>query len=218
MPFDPTALVTLTATESFTLWHYATRDTRAQTLAAGYFGPALERLRPGHVILVVAADAISMLPVRSSAATGNGLVLDAGNAPLRATVGAVATYDFAFSATAVASAIGLGAIPGRLTQGQSIAVAASVTGSATSVVFSIRDATDAVVAGPVTAPVGAGAAGAILTLPGIGSGYRLRVEVLGNPALFAVSPPFVVTPPFALLLQAGGRLLLQQGGAVLLEP
>lgn len=218
MPFDPTALVTLTATESFTLWHYATTDTRAQTLAAGYFAPALERLRPGHVIMVVAADAISMLPVRSLAITGNGLVLDAANAPLRATARGQPVYEFTLSGNVVASGVALGALPTGLTQGRVIAVAASVNGAIASVRFSIRDINDAVVVGPVTAVPSSGAAAAILTLPAIGSGYRLRVDAPADPALFGVSAPFSITAPYSLLLQGSGRLLLQQGGVLLREP
>ncbi|WP_431282917.1 hypothetical protein ACQW02_26505 [Humitalea sp. 24SJ18S-53] len=218
MPFDPNALVTLAATEGFTLWHYATSDTRAQTLASGYFAPSLARLRPGHVILVVASDALSMLPVRSLAMTGNGLVLDASNAPIRLTRSAVPIYAFSLAGSAGVLGLALSPLPTGLTVGRIIAVSASVGGPIGTVHFSIRDASDTLVVGPVTATPSGGMATATISLPAPGSGYRLRADTPDEPDMIAVSAPFSVTAAYSLLLQGSGRLLLEQGGALLLEP
>lgn len=218
MAFVPTALVALTTTDLFTLWHYSTHDTRAATLAPGYFSAAAARLQPGHIILVIASDSISMLPVRSAGATGNGLVLDAANAPVAASAAATPGYSFSFSGNAVARSLALGTLPAAMTQGRQVTVTATTTGPVTSLAFSIRNAAGAVVAGPVTVAPSAGAASAVLTLPDPGSGFRLRAEAPDDSAVIALSPPFSITVPYSLLISDADRMLLEQGGALLLEP
>ncbi|PZW37002.1 hypothetical protein C8P66_14812 [Humitalea rosea] len=218
MAFDPTALVALTTTEVFTLWHYTTHDTRAATLAPGYFSAAAARLHAGHIILVIAVDSISMLPVRSAGATGNGLVLDAANAPLVATAAATPSYAFGFAGNAVARSLALGTLPAAMTQGRQVTVTATTTGPVTSLAFSIRNAAGTAVAGPVTVAPVSGAASAVLILPDPGSGFRLRAEAPDDSAVVAVSPPFSITVPYSLLIGDADRMLLEQGGALLLEP
>jgi len=219
MAFDPTALVALTTTEAFTFWHYATHDTRAATLAPGYFSPAAARLAPGHVILVIASDSISVLPVRSAAGTGNGLVLDAANAPVRASAAAQPRYSFGFGGSAVARSVALSStLPTGLTQGRQIMVAASVDGPVTNLAFSIQDAAGVIAAGPVTVATVSGIASTSLVLPNPGSGFRLRVEAPDDTAVVVLSPPFSVTAPYSLLIGSSGRLLLEQGGVLWLEP
>ena len=89
-------------------------------------------------------------------------------------------------------------------------------GPVAQVAFSISDAQGAVVRGPALAAVSAGAASATLPAPAAGTGYRLRVQATGEPAVAATSPAFSVTLPFGLLLQAGGGLLLETGDRILI--
>ena len=63
MPFIATNLSPLSAANGFTQWHYRTTDSRADTEAAGYFAPAVGRLRVGDIVLVQARDATTMLPI-----------------------------------------------------------------------------------------------------------------------------------------------------------
>ena len=81
MPFIATNLTVLSAANGFTLWHYRTTDSRAETEAQGYFTPAAERARVGDIILVQAADGTTMLPVRTGNLTGAAVVLDAFGTP-----------------------------------------------------------------------------------------------------------------------------------------
>ena len=65
MPFIASDLSALSAANGFTLWHYRTSDSRADTEAPGYFTPGADRLRVGDIILVQASDGTTMLPIRA---------------------------------------------------------------------------------------------------------------------------------------------------------
>ncbi|HEY8609967.1 MAG TPA: hypothetical protein VIL69_01600, partial [Roseomonas sp.] len=87
MSYIASNLIPLVAADSFTLWLYRTTDTRATVLSAGYFSAAGSRLLAGHMVVLEAADATAILPVRSNAEVGNGLVVDASSSPLRLSTG-----------------------------------------------------------------------------------------------------------------------------------
>ncbi len=64
MPFEIQSLSVLAYANGFTLWHYRTdNDTRADTLASGYFNPAAHLVRRGDMILSRSADTFSILHV-----------------------------------------------------------------------------------------------------------------------------------------------------------
>lgn len=70
MPFDIQSLSVLAYANGFTLWHYRSdTDTRAQTLAAGYFNPAAHLIRRGDMVLARSADAFSILHVTAQTGT-----------------------------------------------------------------------------------------------------------------------------------------------------
>ena len=85
MPFSPNALIPLIQSGSFSLWHYRSADLRIEIAAPGYFNAAAGRLRPGDVMILQAADAMAMLPVRSNALTGPGVTLDGAVTPVALT-------------------------------------------------------------------------------------------------------------------------------------
>ncbi|MBO1074873.1 hypothetical protein [Roseomonas marmotae] len=216
MPFDARNLTPLDSAGGFTMWLYTTTDTRAATLAPGYFASAADKLLPGHLILLQSADALSLIPVRSNGAVGNGLVLDASAPPVRLTVAAALSMIFGLRVSAVQTrAVALDPVPGGLYIGRSFTVTARVTGSVATLLFSILNAAGQVVAGPISASALSGSATATFTAPAEGSGYRIRVQDADEPLVTQTSASFVVTPPFALLTESGGALLLQEGGEML---
>ena len=76
------ALIPLIQTGSFNLWHYRSPDLRTDIATPGYFNAAAGSLRPGDVMILQAADAMAILPVRSNALTGPGVTLDGAVAPV----------------------------------------------------------------------------------------------------------------------------------------
>ncbi|MEQ8667023.1 MAG: hypothetical protein RIC16_14985 [Rhodospirillales bacterium] len=54
MAYNPQNLSVLAYANGFTLWHYTTIDTAADTEAAGYFDGAADLLRAGDLVLVSA--------------------------------------------------------------------------------------------------------------------------------------------------------------------
>src|SRR3712207_6258381 len=64
VPFSPDDLGALFQGDGFTLWHYRTADTRAAVAAPGYFAPVAGSMFPGDLIILQAADAMALLPVR----------------------------------------------------------------------------------------------------------------------------------------------------------
>ena len=80
MPFTATHLTALSGANGFTLWHYRTTDSQAEVQAANYFAPASQQMRAGDIVMLQAADATMMLPIRAGNFTGTGVTLDAAGA------------------------------------------------------------------------------------------------------------------------------------------
>ncbi|MBU8538755.1 hypothetical protein [Falsiroseomonas tokyonensis] len=215
MPFNNTALVPLVNNSGFTMWLYRTTDSRADALTPGYFEPAAARLETGDIIVLIASDSVSFLPVRVGDVVAAGLVLDSAAAPFRVQVRAVQVFSVAQTATAVAMTVILGPLAAGILSNGTVEASATLAGPVTQVAFSISDAMGTTVRGPTLATVTAGSASASLPAPAPGTGYRLRVVSTGDSAVAAVSPAFSVTLPFGLLLQAGGTLLIEDGSRLL---
>jgi hypothetical protein len=216
MSYSPTGLIPLVAADSFTLWLYRTPDTRATVLAPGYFRDTASRLLPGHVVVVQAGDATMLLPVRTGAEVGNGLVVDASSPPLRLSAGGALDFGMDLDATAVARCLSLGPVPSGVNVGETFTVQATVTGPIATLRFSVLNASGAVVAGPVDAAVSSGTASATFDAPAPGNGYRLRAMDVAEPLVTQFSPSFVVTAAFALLIETGLDLLLESGARLVL--
>lgn len=216
MPFENTALVPLVAASGFTFWYYRTNDTRAVTLTAGYFTPAAGRLVAGDLILLQSADAMSMVPVRTGAAVGSGLVVDTAAAPFAVNRSAAQRFRLTQAAGAIAMTVLLAPLTAPVTANSQVLASATVLGPVPEVVFSISDAGGAMVRGPATAAVAAGGASATLAAPEIGSGYRLRVQATGYPEVADASAPFTVTRAYAVLLENRASLLTEVLGRLLL--
>ncbi|WP_191083898.1 hypothetical protein [Roseococcus microcysteis] len=140
MPFAPTALTPVFQSQSFSLWHYRSTDTRDQITTVGYFAPARTQLRVGDVIIAQASDALSILPVRSNAVIGTGVNLDGAVAPIALTRTVAKSFQFVQQASAVVTTIILAPLLAGLIAGTSIPVSAQVVGPISQVVVSIRDA------------------------------------------------------------------------------
>ncbi|MBL6458621.1 hypothetical protein JMJ55_25100 [Belnapia sp. T6] len=215
MPFSSANLTALIQGNNFTLWQYRTGDSRAAVTAAGYFAAVAGSLRAGDLMVLQTADAMALLPIRSGPALGTGVTLDGAVGPLN-TVRAVAQgFRFGQAAAAVVRTIILAPFAAGIVAGTSIPVSASVIGPISQVVFSLRDASGAVVPPVQVVPVVGGAAAASFAAPPIGTGYRIRVEDAADPALAALSRSFNVGADLKLvLLESDGRLL-SESGAVL---
>jgi hypothetical protein len=216
MPFDNAALSPLLSAGGFTFWLYRTPDTRAAALAVGYFAPANSLLNTGDLILLQTSDAVTLTPVRAGDLVPPGLVLDTAAAPFRANRAAAPRFSVRQAASAVAMTVLLAPLAAGLVAGRPFEARAAVAGPVAELRFSVRDANGATVRGPLAAPVAGGAAAVTFTAPPAGTGYRLRVEATDIPEVADTSPPFGVSPPFALLLQSGRTLLTQAGGRILL--
>ncbi|WP_376088652.1 hypothetical protein ACE7GA_16515 [Roseomonas sp. CCTCC AB2023176] len=216
MPYEPQNLIPLVAADNFSMWLYRTTDTRAVVLAPGYFATATNRLRPGHIVVVQAGDATSILPVREGGGVGNGLVVDASSPALRLTAAGLLDFDAALTATAVARCLTLGPVPAGLNVGEAFAIGATVTGPVATVRFTLLDAAGNVAAGPNDVAVAGGAATTTFTAPAAANGYRLRAADAAEPLVTQTSPSFVVLSAFALLLETGAGLLLENGARLAL--
>ncbi len=216
MPFDNTGLSPLLSASGFTLWLYRTPDTRAATLAGGYFSPAAARLETGDLILLQAADAIALMPVRPGDLVAAGLVIDAAAAPFRANRAAAQRFSVRQAVSAVAMTVMLLPLAAGIVSNGTLRAEANVAGPVAEVRFSIRDANGATVRGPQAAAVSAGRASVTFPSPAAGTGYRLRVEATDIPEVADTSPPFAVSRPFAVLLQDRTALLTQANGRILL--
>ena len=215
MPYDTNALLPLLVNSGFTVWLYRTTDTREQALAAGYFAPAAARLVPGDVMMLQAADALTLTTVRVGTDVAPGLVVDSFAVPFRVNRSSAQRFSVRQLASAVAMTVLLAPLAGGFIAGGAIAAQASVSGPVAEVRFSISDAAGTTVRGPQSATVTAGSATTTFTAPAAGAGYRLRVEAVGQPLLTDTSPPFSIGEPFALLEQGGFALLTQDGGRLL---
>ncbi|NKE48412.1 hypothetical protein HB662_26805 [Roseomonas frigidaquae] len=215
MPFVNTALVPLVTNSGFTMWLYRTTDSRADALTPGYSEPAAARLATGDIIVMLASDSMSFLPVRVGDVVASGLVLDTAEAPFRVQIRGAQVFSVAQTASAVAMTVILGPLAAGLLSNGIVQASATLAGPVAQVAFSISDAGGAVVRGPTLATVTGGNATASLPAPAPGTGYRLRVVSTSDGAVADTSPAFSVTLPFGLLLQAGGALLIEDGSRLL---
>ncbi len=216
MPFVNTALTSLVTNSGFSLWLYRTTDTRATVLVAGYFTPAAARLVAGDLIIVQAADSVSVIPVRISAQVAAGVVIDTTAAPFRVDRQSAQRFSVMQAASALVQTIVLAPLAAGLVSNGVVQASASVVGPVAQVSFSINDASGAVIRGPQLATVSGGTASATLAAPPVGTGYRMRVQATLDTAVADTSAPFAVTAPFSLLVQGGSFLLAQDGGRLFL--
>ncbi|MBP0491837.1 hypothetical protein [Roseomonas indoligenes] len=212
MPYIASNLIPLVAADSFTLWLYKTTDTRATVLSTGYFSAARTRLLAGHMVVLEAADATALLPVRTNAEVGNGLVVDASSSPLRLTGAGAMSLDADVAAAAVARCISLNALPSGVNEGETFTVRVTASGATSAVRFSILNASGAVVLGPSTAAVSSGSASVTFNAPAPGNGYLVKVEDAADSLVAQTSPSFVVLAAFALLVETGLGLLMAEAG------
>lgn len=148
MPFSPANLGALIQGDGFTLWHYRTADTRAVAAAAGYFAPVAESLNTGDLVILQAADAMALLPVRSGPALGPGVTLDGAVGALSLVRAAAQRFSFSQTAQAVVRTLVLGPMAASMVAGSAFAVSAIVTGPVGQVVFTVRDSSGAAVPPP----------------------------------------------------------------------
>lgn len=215
MPFDNNALIPLLANSGFTLWLYRTTDTRAEALGAGYFAQAANRLAPGDVMFLQAADALTLTTVRPNTVIPGGVVVDTATVPFRVNRSSAQKFSVRQLATALAMTLLLLPIGGTVVAGGTVQAQATVVGAISTVDFSIADASGETVRGPQSAAVTNGAASASLPAPAPGNGYTLRVVAPQYPMLTDTSPPFSVGAAFTLLTQAGDVLLTEAGDRLL---
>jgi hypothetical protein len=214
VPFSSANLTALVQGNNFTLWHYRTTDTRSTVTAAGYFAQVAASLRTGDLMVLQAADAVAMLPIRTGPALGTGVTLDGAVGPLN-TVRAVAHgFHFGQAAAAVVRIINLAPFAAGIVAGTSIPVSVTVTGSISAVAFSLRNGNGVLL--PVqTIAVTAGTAATSFNAPAVGTGYRIHVEDVADPAVAAVSRSFNVGPDLKLMLQESDGKLLSESGSIL---
>lgn len=210
MPFAPNALTPVFQSQSFSLWHYRSTDTRDDITTVGYFAPARTQLRVGDVIIAQASDALSILPVRSNATIGTGVNLDGAVAPIALTRTVAKSFQFVQQASAVVTTIILAPLLAGLIAGTSIPVSAQVFGPISQVVVSIRDAQGQLVPPAQLVDVSQGYVTTTLPTPPVGTGYRLRVEDAGDSGVAAVSSSFNILPDLRLILTESGVKLLQE--------
>jgi len=215
MPFIASDLVPLIQTARFNLWHYRSTDLQAAITTAGYFAPAAATLRAGDLMIVQSADAMSMLPVRSNAATGPGVVLDGAIAPIALTRSIAQTLRMIQAASAVASTIILAPLMAGIIVGTSIPVQAQVTGPIQQVVITLRNAQNQIIPPAVLANVDQGYVTATLPTPAVGNGYRIRVEDALDTGVVATSRSFNILPDLRLILIEDGVKLLQEDGSAI---
>jgi hypothetical protein len=211
VPFSPANLNALVQTSAFALWHYRTADTRAVVAAAGYF-PLASGLKPGDLMVLQAADAMALVPLRSNAVLGTGVTLDGTVGPVSLLRTAAQGFRFGQAASAVVRTILLAPLAAGMIAGGSIPVSAAVTGPIGQVVFSLRDAGGAVIPPVQAVTVQGGVAAASFPAPPVGSGYRIRVEDAADPAISATSRSFSVAPDARLLLIETGDDLATEAG------
>jgi hypothetical protein len=212
VPFSSANLTALVQGNNFTLWHYRTTDTRSTVTAAGYFTLVAANLRPGDLMMLQAADALAMLPIRTGPALGTGVTLDGAVGPLNTVRAAAQGFGFGQVAAAVVRIIILAPFAAGIVAGTSIPVSATVTGPISAVAFSLRDGNGTLVPPVQTIAVTAGAAATSFATPAVGTGYRIHVEDVADPAIAAVSRSFNVGTDLKLMLQeTDGRLLSESG-------
>ncbi|MCX7933073.1 MAG: hypothetical protein RMK64_04505 [Rhodovarius sp.] len=216
MPFASSGLRPLLQASGFSLWHYVTTDSRAEVTAPGYFGEAASRFRPGDLLLLQAADALALLPLRAGPAFGPGVTLDGAVAPFAVLRSAAQNFSFTQAVAAVVRTIVLAPLAAGIIAGGTIPVSAQVQGPVSQVLVSLRDASGQMLPGAQVVTVQGGFATAAIPAPPVGSGYRIRMEDVEDPAVAATSRPFSVAPAPRALRQEGGFALLMENGFALL--
>jgi len=215
VPFSSANLTALVQGNSFTLWHYRTADSRTTVTAPGYFAAAAANLKPGDLMMLQTADAVALLPVRPGPLLGTGVTLDGAVGPLNTVRSVAQGFGFGQAAAAVVRTIILAPFAAGIVVGTSIPVSATVTGPVSAVVFSLRDGAGTLVPPVQTVPVSGGAATASFPAPPIGTGYRILVEDVADPAVAAVSRSFNVGADLQLVLLESDGKLLTEGGSIL---
>jgi len=215
MPFTATHLTALSAANGFTLWHYRTSDSQEQIQAADYFAEASQQMRAGDIVMVQAADATMMLPIRAGTLTGTGITLDAAGAPVQIRRSANLPFRLTLSGNAQARAIILDPMPEAIEPGASIPVGASILGNITNVTFQLMNAQGALLASQ-NAAVGAGRVNALFAAQATGGGYRITARNTADTSVSITSPPFAIGAPPRLLTEDGRVLRLENGGQLLL--
>lgn len=215
MPFIATNLTVLSAANSFTLWHYRTADSRAETEAPGYFAPAAERARVGDIILVQASDGTTMLPLRHGNLTGAAVVLNAYGEPPSFQRSANLPFSLTLTANPEARAIVFDTLPDAIEPGASIPVAVTIIGNIGNVTFQLRNLAGTVLA-TLSASVADRRASVLFPAQAPGGGYRIRANNTADTSHATLSAPFAIGSPPRLLNEEGGILLLEQGGQLLL--
>lgn len=216
MPFDSASLAALIQGNSFSLWHYRTADSRATVTAAGYFAAVAGSLRPGDMMVLQAADAMAVLPIRVGPALGTGITLDGAIGPLNTARAVAQGFSFAQAASAVVvRTIILAPFAAGIVAGTTIPVSATVTGPVAQVAFTLTDGAGAVVPPVQLVAVSGGVASTGFAAPAIGSGYRIRAEDVSDPTVGVTSPSFNVGPDLKLLLLQDDTRLLTEDGDIL---
>ena len=217
MSFLASGLTPLIQTSSFSLWHYRTDDIRTDVTAAGYFNPVAAQLKPGDLMILQTADAMALLPLRSGPATGPGVTLDGAVSPLTLLRSAAQNFTVTQAVGAVVRTIVLAPLAAGFITGGSIPVSAQVQGPISQVLVSVRDSSNQIMPTPQIVTVSGGYATAAIPVPPVGTGYRIRVEDVQDPAIAAVSRTFSVTPPLDGIQQENLSVILMENGYALLR-
>jgi hypothetical protein len=174
-------------------------------------------LRPGDIMILQAAGALALLPVRSGPALGTGVTLDGAVGALNLLRSAVQRFSFGQTAQAVVRTLVLGPVAASMVAGSAFAVTATVTGPVSQVVFTVIDGDGAVVPTPKTVAVTNGRAATSFRAPPIGTGYRIQAEDAHDPNVSAISRSFSVGPDLKLLLLEDDTTLLTESGGRLVQ-
>ncbi|MFN8982638.1 MAG: hypothetical protein ACK5X9_08920 [Alphaproteobacteria bacterium] len=215
MPFIATNLTVLSAANGFTLWHYRTTDSKDQVQAPDYFAPASTQMRAGDIVMVQAADATLLLPIRAGNLTGSGLTLDAAGAPPELRRSGNLPFKITLAAAVQTRAIILDPMPEAFEAGASIPIGASILGNIANLTFQLLNAAGAILASQ-NAAVSAGRATGLFAAQAPGGGYRIIARNAADTAHSTTSAPFAIGAPPRLLTEEGRALLLEAGGQLLL--
>ncbi|WP_424811665.1 hypothetical protein [Roseococcus sp. YIM B11640] len=217
MPYIATDLVPLIQTARFNLWHYRSTDLKADIVAGGYFSGATSRLQAGDMMIVQAADAMAILPVRANAGIGPGVTLDGSVTPIALTRTVAQTFRLVQAASAVVATIVLAPLVAGIIIGTAIPVSAQVTGPINQVVVSLRNSQGAIIPPTRLVPVEQGYATTTLPTPAIGTGYRIQVEDGDDRGIVVTSRSFNILPDLQLMLTEDGVKLLQENGSAIAQ-
>jgi hypothetical protein len=174
-------------------------------------------MNPDDLVILQAADAMALLPVRAGTALGTGVTLDGAVGALSLVRGAAQRFSFSQTAQAVVRTLVLGPIAASMVAGSAFAVSAAVSGPVGQVVFTVRDSSGAAVPPAKTVNVSNGRAATSFPAPPIGSGYRVHAADAQDPTVSAESRAFSVGPDLRLLLLEDDARLLTEAGDRLVQ-